>query len=84
MTPTKHRTKRIRLFSTPVCGYCRVAKAYLVDNGIDFVEVDITRDRRGRRDMIVMTGQSGVPVILIGEKCLVGWSEAEFQRMYKS
>jgi glutaredoxin len=55
-----------------------------MDNGFDFVEVDITTDRRGRREMIVMTGQNGVPVLLVGEKCLVGWSEAEFLRLYDS
>ncbi|MHB9003377.1 MAG: glutaredoxin family protein [Coriobacteriia bacterium] len=84
MTASKKRSRRVRLFTTPVCGYCRIAKAYMVDNGIDFVEIDITKDRRGRREMIVMTGQHGVPVILIGEKCLVGWSEAEFRRMYNA
>lgn len=83
MTKSTHRVKRIRLFTTPVCGYCRMAKAYMVDNGIDFVEVDITKDRRGRREMVVMTGQHGVPVILIGEKTLVGWSEREFLRMLR-
>lgn len=84
MTTPNHRSKRVRLFSTPVCGYCRRAKAYLRDSGIDFVEVDITKDRRGRREMIAMTGQHGVPVILVGEKCLVGWNEAEFRRLYST
>lgn len=83
MTRVNHRTKRIRLFTTPVCGYCRMAKAYMVDNGIEFDEVDITKDRRGRREMVVMTGQHGVPVILIGEKTLVGWNEREFVRMLR-
>jgi glutaredoxin len=73
--------KRVRIFTTPICSYCRIAKAYLRDNDITFEEVDITTDACGRREMVTMTGQYGVPVLLVGEKTLVGWNATEFERL---
>jgi glutaredoxin len=75
--------KRVTLYTTGACKWCRVAKAYLADNEIDFVEVDIIRDTDGRREMVMMTGQYGVPVLRVGEKAMVGWCEAEFRRLYE-
>ena len=83
--PDSHRArpKRIRLYTTPVCSYCRIAKAYLKDNDIEFTEIDVTTDARGRREMVTMTGQNGVPVILVGEKALIGWNQNEFERLLR-
>lgn len=79
----KRSLKKITIFTTPVCSWCRIAKAYLRDNEIDFVEVDITVDARGRREMVAMTGQHGVPVILVGEKAIIGWNLHEFERLMR-
>lgn len=75
--------KQVRVYSTPVCPWCKVAKAYLKDNGVPFVEIDVTKDRRGLREMVTMTGQHGVPVLLVGEKAMVGWNPTEFERLLR-
>jgi glutaredoxin 3 len=61
-----------------------VARRYLADHGVRYDEVDVSRDRRGLREMVTTTGQYGVPVILVGEKAMVGWNAAEFDRLYGS
>jgi glutaredoxin len=53
-------------------------KSYLDEAGIAYEEADIVSDLDARREMATMTGQWGVPVILVGEKALVGWNEADF------
>jgi len=73
----------VKVYSTPVCPWCNVAKAYLKDNDIPFVDVDVSHDRAGLREMVTMTGQHGVPVLLIGEKAMVGWNPAEFDRLMR-
>jgi len=31
--------------------------------------------------MVKVTGQYGVPVIMVGEKAMVGWNPTEFKKM---
>ena len=81
MTPSAESAKRITVYTTPVCPYCDHAKAYLTEHGFEFTEVDISVDRVGRREMLAMTGQQGVPVIRVGEKAVVGWHPARFREL---
>jgi glutaredoxin 3 len=78
-----HDQPRITLFTTPSCHWCRTARAYLDGRGLEYREVDIVKDRRGRQEMVRMTGQSGVPVIRVGEHAMTGWDHNEFERLLK-
>lgn len=80
---SKGPQKLVKVYSTPVCPWCKVAKAYLKDNDIPFIDVDVSRDRAGLREMVTMTGQHGVPVLLVGQKAMVGWNPAEFDRLMR-
>jgi len=73
--------KRVKVFSTSTCHWCKVAKAYLDDHDIEYTEYDVIHDLEARREMLLATGQHGVPVILVGDKAMVGWNEAEFLRL---
>lgn len=75
------RTKNVLVFSTPSCSWCNTVKRYLKDHRIRFKEIDITRDQRAARDMINKTGQSGVPVILINGRPVVGFKKSELDRL---
>ena len=48
-----------------------------------FTDVDVSQDRAGLRRMVTMTGQYGVPVILVGEHAMVGWNPGEFEKLLK-
>jgi glutaredoxin 3 len=74
--------KKVTLYTTPTCPWCQVAKRYLTEHGVGFAEVDVSADRAGLREMVLMTAQHGVPVLRIGEKALVGWNAEEFERLY--
>lgn len=73
--------KNVRIYTTPACPWCTVAKRYFGEHGISYAEVDVATDRRGLREMVITTGQYGVPVIVVGEKAMVGWNTTEFQRL---
>lgn len=74
---------RVTLYTSPACHWCRVAKAYFKEHQVVYREIDILTDKRGRREMVAMTGQYGVPVIRVGEKAIVGWDRREFERLYR-
>jgi len=63
--------KKVQIFSTPVCKYCKIAKEYFTANNIPYEEHDVSSDIERRNEMIEKSGQMGVPVIIIGEDDLI-------------
>ncbi len=79
----KERKKqpRVLLFTTPTCPWCRRAKQYFRQHGVRFKEIDVTRDPSAARDLVRWTGQTGVPVIRIGSKFIVGFDKAKIDKL---
>lgn len=77
--PTKQ--KRVIIFTTPTCGYCRMAKQYLRRNKIRFRDVDVSRDPAAARDLMRRSGQMGVPVLDIGGKIIVGFDKPQINNL---
>lgn len=72
---------RITIYTTPACHWCEVAKRYLAKHGVPYHEIDITLDRKGLRDMVLMTGGRSVPVLRVGTHAMIGWDVREFERL---
>ncbi len=75
------RQKKVVIFTTPTCSWCRATKRYLREKGIRFYEVDVTKDKHGLKDMIRRTGQTGVPVILIDNRPIIGFDRPKIDRL---
>jgi glutaredoxin 3 len=71
---------KVILFSTTTCSWCRRAKKYLKENKIPFKEINVERDPSAARDVARKTGQTGVPVIKIGSKWIVGFDQPAIAR----
>lgn len=71
---------RVVMFSTPTCSWCRRAKKYFRENSISFKEINVERDPGAARDVQRKTGQTGVPVIKIGGKWIVGFDKPAIER----
>ncbi|PSQ91483.1 MAG: glutaredoxin family protein [Proteobacteria bacterium SW_6_67_9] len=69
------------MYSASWCGYCDKARAYFQANDIPFTEYDVEDSRKGRQDYADMDTDS-VPVILIDDKRMVGFSAERFDRLY--
>jgi len=63
----------IKIYSTPTCHYCVMAKDYFKKHKIEFEDIDVSRDHVKAQEMIDMTGQMGVPVIQINDNIIVGF-----------
>ncbi|WP_394238119.1 glutaredoxin domain-containing protein [Pseudomonas anguilliseptica] len=72
---------RVVMYGASWCGYCRQARNYFQQNGIRYVEYDIETNNRARREYDSIGG-NGVPVILVGEKRINGFSVESFQAIY--
>ena len=64
---------KIKVYSTPTCPFCHMAKEYLSANGFQFEDVDVSQDINAAREMIAKSGQMGVPVIDIDGEIIVGF-----------
>ncbi len=71
---------KIKVYSTPTCPYCRLAKNFLKEKGVDFEDVDVSVDRKAAEEMIQKSGQMGVPQIEINEKIIVGFDKGAIER----
>ena len=71
---------KVLLFSTSTCSWCRRAKRYFKDRGVPFKEINIERDPEAARDIVRKTGQTGVPVIKIGSKWIVGFDRERIDK----
>jgi glutaredoxin-like YruB-family protein len=65
--------KHITIYSTPTCHFCHMAKEFFTEKGVEFTAYDVASDAAKRQEMIQMTGQLGVPVIVIGDDVMVGF-----------
>ncbi len=72
---------KVIMFTTPTCSFCNSAKRYLRENNIKFTEVDVSRDMNAARDLQRKTGQTGVPVILINNRPIVGFDRPKINQM---
>ncbi len=69
--------KNVTIYTTPTCHFCKMAKDFFAEKNVEFTAYDVTTDAAKREEMIQMTGQLGVPVIVIGEDIMVGFDRAK-------
>ena len=78
MTDTTNTTspqKSVKIYSTPTCHFCAMAKNYFNEKGVAFESVDVLSNLEARKEMVDKSGQLGVPVIDIGGNIVVGFDQ---------
>ncbi|MCF7983319.1 MAG: hypothetical protein K9L70_02855 [Thiohalocapsa sp.] len=70
------------IYTTASCSHCNRAKAFLRGHGIGFREMDVARNPRARKEFERLGGR-GVPLLLVGNRRLDGFSEQRFLALYE-
>ncbi len=65
--------EKVILYSTPSCQYCKMARKFLRDKEIFFVEYNVAEDEKAREEMEQKSHQLGVPVLDVGGHIFVGF-----------
>lgn len=65
--------KTVTIYSTPTCHFCKMAKDFFAEKNVQFTNHDVSADAQKREEMIQLTGQLGVPVIVIDGDIMVGF-----------
>ena len=72
---------RVVMYSAEWCGVCKRAKRYFQEKGIPFQDYDVENSEKGKSDYAKLNGH-GVPIILVGEKRMNGFSKSHFESLY--
>jgi len=72
---------KVKIYSTPTCPYCVMAKDFFKEKGIEFEDIDVSKDQEAGKQMVEKSGQMGVPVIEINDKIIVGFNKPEIERI---
>ena len=73
--------KKVIVYSTPTCPYCKRIKDYLTQKGVSFSDYNVAEDREKAKEMIDKSKQMGVPVIVVGDDVVVGFNQAKLDSL---
>lgn len=73
--------KKITIYTTPTCVYCKMTKAFFKENNVQYEEKDVASDLKARDEMIAKSHQMGVPVIDIDGEIVVGFDKETLSRL---
>ncbi len=72
---------KIKIYSTPFCVYCKIAKDFFDKKGLAYEEVDVSVDEKAAQEMVARTNQMGVPVIEVGEEIVIGFNKSQIEKI---
>lgn len=71
----------VKVYSTPTCPYCKLAKEYLSSKKISYQNIDVSQDKSGRDEMVKLSGQMGVPVIVVDKEVVRGFDRGRLEKL---
>lgn len=78
------KSVRIEMYEADWCGVCRRAREYFAHNQLSYTSYDVDQNAMAKEKARRLSGQQGVPVIVIDGKVTTGFSEGMIQAMLLS
>jgi glutaredoxin/uncharacterized protein (DUF302 family) len=80
------KVKKVRLYATTSCPYCKMEASFLDQNKVDYDYVLVDLDRNAAQEMVQKTGQMGVPVTEIiydngDEEYIIGFDKSRLSQI---
>ncbi len=75
--------KKVVIYSTPSCHFCNLAKEYFKSKGVEYTEYNVIGDIQKQKEMIELSGQMGVPVVVIDESVVVGFNQPQIEELLR-
>ncbi|MDD5006223.1 MAG: Uxx-star family glutaredoxin-like (seleno)protein [Candidatus Omnitrophica bacterium] len=72
---------QVKVYSTPTCPYCIRVKEYLKQKNVSFQNIDVSADKASLEEMVKLTGQMGVPVVVIDGNIVVGFDRVKIESL---
>lgn len=76
--------EKVKIYTTASCHYCHQLKEFLAGKGVEYDAFDVGQDKEAMQEMKRVTGGArSVPVIVIGEKVIVGFDQPAVEAALK-
>ena len=75
--------QKVKVYSTSTCYFCVKLKEFLHQHKIPFEDADVNEDKKAAAEMIKKSGQTGVPVLDINGKIIIGFDVPEIKKALK-
>jgi glutaredoxin 3 len=67
--------KKITVYTTDPCSFCSRVKGLLAARGVEYDEINLSRDPAGRTELVTRTGMMSFPQVLVGDELVGGFRE---------
>ncbi len=67
----------IKVYTTDPCSFCRKVKGILGARGVEFTEVNLSKDPQGRVELAQRTGMMTFPQVTVDGRLLGGYAELQ-------
>jgi len=72
---------KVRIFITTTCPYCYTLIEFLKEHNIEFEEIDVSKDKKARDEMIKKSGRLEVPIVEIDDQIVVGFDKEKISQL---
>jgi glutaredoxin 3 len=73
----------VKVYTTPVCPYCFTLTEFLKEHNIKFKEIDVSKDKKAREEMIKKSGRLEAPMLEINGEIVVGFNKEKICKLLK-
>lgn len=73
--------KKIEIFSSPTCHFCKDLKAFLDEKNIEYIDYDVSANEEYRNQLVERSQQLGVPVTFIGDEMIIGFDKPKIMEL---
>jgi glutaredoxin 3 len=68
---------RITVYTTEPCSFCAAVKSLLRSRGLEFGEINLSKDPAGRVELARRTGMMTFPQVLVDDRLVGGFTETQ-------
>ena len=68
---------QVTVYTTDPCSFCARAKGLLKARGVEFEEINLSKDPDGRMELVKRTGMMSFPQVIVDGELLGGFVEVQ-------
>jgi len=72
---------KVTIYTTPTCGYCKMAKAFFKEHNIAYDEKNVASDQVAAKEAMDKSGQMAVPIIDVDGTVVVGFDKPHLSQL---
>jgi glutaredoxin-like YruB-family protein len=74
--------KKVKIYTSPTCQYCEMAKEYFKENNIKYEELSV-EEQKNAQEAVEKSSGTAVPVIDIEGKIIIGFDQEKIDEALK-